>query len=331
MSYSSILTTEVDSDSPLNVNLFSKIKSNFDALHSPTGGDLGYVGQGHLANNSVGQGELKQLTQVVDYSSSINSNVTVWNYTVCTAPLFTIGLSFYGSSTSGADTSINSHYENVDTLSRRYSDDSNFTVDQRRHVSFRDNDAASTHTIGVFTDISYINSSPPYDLGDGEIPLFAYILLDSNNKIVGYTSAIDPPWAYNGPTNVKPNHVENGKKFIKGKRLKEDGNIETYKEELTQEIKNADMDLIPHPFFVKPGETVILLDAADSLELRELTESRERVSELFFKEYLRLDNSPIERGGPNGLPQLKYKWKNSRSRAGEMIKDKREKKGPFAS
>ena len=51
----------------------------------------------------------------------------------------------------------------------------------------------------------YINSSPPYDLGDGEIPLFVYAIVENaTQNILDISASPDPIWAYNGPTNIIP-------------------------------------------------------------------------------------------------------------------------------
>jgi hypothetical protein len=48
----------------------------------------------------------------------------------------------------------------------------------------------------------YVTSSPPYDIGDGEVGAFLFALVDPAGKIVSHYFADDPPWAYNGPTNT---------------------------------------------------------------------------------------------------------------------------------
>lgn len=53
----------------------------------------------------------------------------------------------------------------------------------------------------------YVTASPPYDLGDGEVGLFVYALVDGNGDVVATWSAQDPPWAYNGPTDIMPDKI----------------------------------------------------------------------------------------------------------------------------
>lgn len=118
----------------------------------------------------------------------------------------------------------------------------------------------------------YITASPPYDLGDGEVGGFIFLLVDNDGKIVSHYAADTPPWAYNGPTDIRATHKcpVTGNKFqqVMKKRTFEqimDGApIEYQTREVTDKIKNADMKLIPHPFGEIPeGYHVVLLDPMD--------------------------------------------------------------------
>lgn len=52
----------------------------------------------------------------------------------------------------------------------------------------------NTGTQQAFQTTEYLQASPPYDLGDGEVPLFIFLLLDaSGHPRVSYV-APDPPW-----------------------------------------------------------------------------------------------------------------------------------------
>jgi hypothetical protein len=130
----------------------------------------------------------------------------------------------------------------------------------------------------------YIQSSPPYDLGDGGIPLFMFLLIDSSGVVTGTQVATDPPWANNGPTNIAPErYAQDGRGYRRFKRcggfdgpwlhdawrdptwrlrlLHDD--VELFDDwcEITQEIKNRDQEIVPHPFgTLPPGWRVLLLD-----------------------------------------------------------------------
>lgn len=188
-------------------------------------------------------------------------------------------------------------------------------------------------SVTLYGHVTYIISSPPYDMGDGEIPLFTWVRLNSNSEIVAIQASETPPWAYNGPTNITPRRVEkNGDKFRTVRSINEEtGAIDLVEELITMEIKNRDMGLIPHPFAsLDAGDTVVLLDPPDMLELSEIRKAGESVNELFHNDYLRLDNTPISRCAPTGVMPCKFKWKNTNRRSGEMLSDRRLKQGPYA-
>lgn len=77
----------------------------------------------------------------------------------------------------------------------------------------RRNNAAGARNIGINSDVTYVQASPPYDLGDGEIPLFVFVKLDADGKMSQLSASIDPPWMYNGPTKTNYNKRVNGKKY----------------------------------------------------------------------------------------------------------------------
>lgn len=54
-------------------------------------------------------------------------------------------------------------------------------------------------TVTIFAQQRYINSSPPFDLGDGEVGGFIFALIDGNGDIQSTYVADVPPWGYNGP------------------------------------------------------------------------------------------------------------------------------------
>ena len=182
----------------------------------------------------------------------------------------------------------------------------------------------------------YIQASPPYDLGDGEIPRFIFVIVDSNGKVESVYHAPEAPWHYNGPTNVKADFYRNGK----GYRLRRDMSAVPFtleeakadpakmaeyvaafnsapivEEEITQEIKNRDMPLLPHPFLGNEleGKQVVLLDPVCDLcwHLAQLCDCHDEfnLNELLHEGHIRIDNSPLNRAGPLGVPVVSFKWK----------------------
>lgn len=123
------------------------------------------------------------------------------------------------------------------------------------------------------------SASPPYSLGHGDIPAFVFADVGPNGELLRIYSSSEPPWAYNGPTNIIPHRAErDGRRFrselvlpvtlaeaerspAKMAALIDALRNPVYTEvELTREYKNRDMALIPHPFIEKQGREIVLLD-----------------------------------------------------------------------
>ena len=175
----------------------------------------------------------------------------------------------------------------------------------------------------------YITASPPYDLGDGEIPLFIYALIDSVGNIVAIDTAIDPAWANNGPTNIRPDfYSEAGVGFQKkciitpeinnmsrAERVAAIRSLPVMDIEVTQAIKNADMDIVPHPYvgtdLAGLGLTVILLDPVSDCvrELAELRDAGDDIHQIINDGQLIIGNTPLPRSGPGGLMIPSVRWR----------------------
>ena len=69
-------------------------------------------------------------------------------------------------------------------------------------------------TVGTITARQrFVQASPPYNLGNGDIPLFVFVEVASDGSILGTCVSTDPPWAYNGPTNILADVTRFGKGF----------------------------------------------------------------------------------------------------------------------
>lgn len=154
--------------------------------------------------------------------------------------------------------------------------------------------AISARTTGtVFIEQTYIQASPPYDLGDGEIPLFIFVEIQTDGKIISVYSAPEAPWHNNGPTSIRADGISgDGKPF---KLITDPDEVNagmiaaghppgltkaaakarspqafsdyieavaaagTIEVEITQAIKQADMPLLPAPMIlntvVRPEDT----------------------------------------------------------------------------
>lgn len=73
----------------------------------------------------------------------------------------------------------------------------------------------------------YVNASPPYDWGNGEIAGALYLLVDKQLNIKGTYFADAPMWAYNGPTDIMPAYIDGEKKY-RYKQAKFENGIEGY-------------------------------------------------------------------------------------------------------
>ena len=83
--------------------------------------------------------------------------------------------------------------------------------------------------------------------------------------------------------------------------------------EIDQALKNADMDLIPHPFLGNDltGKTVVLVDPMSKFIERaaRIQESGDSVLDLFHRGKIKLDNVEMPRGRPSGVSVFKAKIK----------------------
>jgi hypothetical protein len=274
------------------------------------------VAQAEIAANAVGQSEIKTAYHEV----SAASTATFFTFS---GGAYAIGHTITtGSGVTQADLS-----RRTDTASLGYG------------AYWRLNSAGGTSTARLY----YINSSPPYNLGDGNIPLFIYVEIDSTGDIVSMSSSTEAPWHYNGPTNITPSRYakNNGvlTPYIKRKDMSaipmtlseaESIGIDAIAEynaafleapeiemELTQDIKNADIDLIPlalHNKTIRPNSTTVLLDPVSDLthEIFEMRSHNEFFVTNFIMNWCEL-GAPVSRAGPKDVPIIGYKKRLTRS------------------
>lgn len=192
-------------------------------------------------------------------------------------------------------------------------------------------------SIGYFRQ-RYVQSSPPYDLGDGEIPLFMFVELDTNGEILSTYCAPEAPWHNNGPTDIKADrYSSDGRSFkripiglaeeLDGGDLYEsktskvargvfniDGEPEEMVEvEISQKLKNRDMDVLPDPF-ERPENNIILIDPVSDFccKMFDLLNQGEDLSKLIHDGYIKIDNTALTRKGPEGVMAVNGRWKNKR-------------------
>lgn len=179
----------------------------------------------------------------------------------------------------------------------------------------------------------YIQASPPYNLGDGDIPLFVFLHIDNTTQeIVSTYVAPEAPWHYNGPTSIRAQRIDQitGKTFRSERDLSGILSVSQAKSrnglaeravlireapmmefEITQSIKNADMKLVPHPFSDTPGRTVVMLDPISSLmeDLRNLHDDGESIVDLLHEGFVSVGTDPLVREGPEGVMIPSARWK----------------------
>ena len=287
----------------------------------PTSGiATGAVTQTILANASVGQAQLKTS------SSQVSTTATRAQLTL---PGGQYGL-YPRLNTSGAGVQFASIGPTADT------NDTTVT-----YATLLVNGTTLTSYINLGTssgtitaDQVYIQASPPYSLGDGDIPLFIFLEIDTLGRIVSSYVAPEAPWHYNGPTDIRALFYRDGKSFQhKKKFLIEHGSLEnavkkgiSYEKaiddmflspmvdvEITQSIKNADFGIIPHPFGSRSKDnTVVLIDPVSNLceKLCILHESGESIATLLHGGHLMLGDE-VNRARPQGVKTYSCKWKKT--------------------
>ncbi len=186
----------------------------------------------------------------------------------------------------------------------------------------------------------YVQSSPPYDLGDGEIPMFIFAKIDNTTgRVVTIYEAPEAPWHNNGPTIIMPDKIENGIPYKRVLKQEAKDEIQTIREALgnkdaveaalasfmahdvtweyvpiTQEMKQADMTLLPKPWADEEDHTTVLIDPVtdDLWRLLELEETGEvDIHALIYDDYIHVDNTALPRFGPPYVDVVSFSWKNT--------------------
>lgn len=182
----------------------------------------------------------------------------------------------------------------------------------------------------------YVTASPPCNLGDGDVDNFTFIRMNDSiehpegivDGIVSIWSATVPPWYYNGPTDLKPVLTFFDDEGIEHKYAKEiisqpippweGGNVEDWKKgpvytlrEIDHDLKNADMEIFPHPFLdLEEGDYVVLLEPTSQI-MSDLAAMQERgeasITELLHKGHLVLGDE-VECCKPPGVIVKSVHW-----------------------
>lgn len=180
----------------------------------------------------------------------------------------------------------------------------------------------------------YINASPPHSIGGlafGE--QFIFILLDDSGEVKSVWTAPDAPWIHNGPTVTRPCRVIKDvskpgglKKFVRKLILPPNYDIlpkpvqlralakATVEEvEIDESIKNADMGLIPNPFFETDENRIILLEPDDKAyyDLTMIQKNGGSIADVIHGGYMKLDlvSKVGDHQKPKNTKMIKVRWK----------------------
>lgn len=324
--YTTISDSRVAPEAPLDTSLVTELRDNPIAITEGASGapkiktaaldDLA-VTTSKIALAAIGQSRLKTSTGEVSHSGTVGANLTL--------PGGEFG--FYPRIRT-SNVASNAIWGGAYDGSEGYAAYTSSTSDITR-IFLRTSSAYYT----AYARQRYVQSSPPYDLGDGEIPLFIFVELDSNGEIISGYSAQEAPWHNNGPTNLTAHiYDESGRGYRKRKDMSniqftlDDARADQVKmaeyldafskaeeilEPITQEEKQKDMPLIPRPMNPSDGNTVILLDPVCDMTHRlfELTSHDQfSVLELLRSGYIDIDNTPINRAAPPGVGVHSFRW-----------------------
>lgn len=310
VSWTTIPDSDVDPESPITTSLMQALRDNPEGIAGGASGAPkiitgaitdGAVTEAKLGASAVNQAALKLGIQQTTGSLGAGGFVEIQ----FTGGYYTLGWGLGDSAAALGDAGVHGH------------DDGTYA----NKVVYFNGDGS---TRNYYFAARYFSASPPYDLGDGEVPLFIFVKLNGGGNIIGVDVAPDAPWHYNGPTKITPDIVEeNGKKFLYQKTkpvidpfldlngyLAELGSLNAEKIEITQAIKQADMDLIPHPFGrLNGGETVVLLDpVSDNMwKLAELHGDVD-IGKLLMGGAISIDNAALNRITPLGLKTVGFSF-----------------------
>jgi len=318
--FSAITSGQIDAESPYDTTLAAQHSNNYLAVIEGDASasahkiqaaalDSGIIDQNAIGAGAVGQSEIKTTTGVVSTTSLTYANIVL--------PGGLYGLyPQVNQNTSGK------------TMSAKIAE--NFTYDPAYSTRI----SLLTSSGGTaFARQPYIQASPPYDLGDGAIPMFIFLDVDSLGNVRSLYAAPEAPWHYNGFTDIRANRKDK----VSGRSWKEvpqiiaelnDANLtkqeavrlglyskieiadriandEQVEIEITQAIKQADMPIVPHPFIGHDlrSSTIVILDPVSPTTEKLLTlhDDGENINELIHEGKVTFGNTPLVRSVPFGV------------------------------
>ena len=189
-----------------------------------------------------------------------------------------------------------------------------------------------------------VDASPPFASADGNIPLFIWVQVVNKKMTVSIDTV--PPWGYNGFTRIRPDKwivdkktgIINTKEILLSdlefvmenynrltalgqvipdrfdiKKMTIDQMLDLAHKRayvpIDMERKNADKELIPHPF--DENGTILLLDPPETGSLLELYKEGVDIGRLIVDGKIEILNDSITRDVPQGVIPVKFKWKDT--------------------
>lgn len=89
----------------------------------------------------------------------------------------------------------------------------------------------------------YVTSSPPFDMGDGDAAGFIFLLLNKNSSVAAAYIADVPPWAYNGPTDIRADWIDpkSGIKYRRRRSFTRAQEIVSGRAAVSMDVRTVDM------------------------------------------------------------------------------------------
>jgi len=342
--WTDIADGDVDPDSPVTTGLMQALRDNPEGLAAGVAGAPrvqtagiadGAVTNPKMASSAVGRTELKTTTGDVSASSFSQGDREV-NYAALPGgeygfvPRAKMNATGTGGRVGAALTGVINDGDGASTFDIVLDD-----VGDPWTTSFVTYETVvAERTIGNNVTVTvrqrYVQSSPPYDHGDGPVMGYVYVIVDNDGNVTGTYIAPDPPWYGNTSQNPTEQFVgDDGKeyaRFVRPRHTMDDlkqgrvtarefaGGMEEHVEEITTALKLRGMDELPAPFRPRQDRHVVLIDPMDESiqDLLALNTAGGAASELFGDGYLRCDNREITRAGPPGVPIHAMKWSNAK-------------------
>lgn len=357
-SWSTIADGAIDPDSPGDTALFTAIRNNITYVYEYVGGKSftpaephthdgvnsaliatvadGGITEPKLAASAVSQGKLKSTIGTVSVATTATFSTS--SYVILPGGEYGLWIQIrlqYGTAT-GVD------FRGLADIADIAAADGPYDSGYRTQVNLTANSVAGPPgTYTAYLQQRYIQASPPYDLGDGPVPLFIFVEMRPNRIINALYVATEAPWHYNGPTCLRPDfHTRDGRPMRRMRQVLVEHRspraarvagltIEQYLDrlatdplvdvEITQEMKQRDMPLIPHPFAAPaPGNIVVMLDPMSPimgrlalLQDQQPENIEDSVSGLLQTGQIIIDNTPCGAISPPGVMAVGCRWKNT--------------------